>query len=183
VEVVETPAVGRPDESQAEYVVVPPGPVTFVRRRWASYVYVLVPEPEPQAPVAVFVFEVRSSTPGITRTSSTKSAVELYCETLVEQAPPFEKFTVTVRTLVIALNEPVARLMIVVPNDVVVMVALVGYVRHAAPPVVGTPPGDVGGVELELPLPPQDKAGAHAIARTSDVGITLKVRCRISAGL
>jgi hypothetical protein len=51
--------------------------VTVVNLRCESYVYVTVAVPDPHAPAFVVVVEVCINTPGITRTSSTKSATDL----------------------------------------------------------------------------------------------------------
>jgi hypothetical protein len=77
--------------------------------------------PESQSPPKVVVVDVCIVRPGITRTSSTKSAVDRYVLTAVVHAP-----TVTVVVFAELLNEPVSCLDPDSAPRVIVTVAAVG---------------------------------------------------------
>jgi hypothetical protein len=89
-----------------------------------------VDTPDPQAPALVVVVEVCIVRPGTTRTSSTKSATDLYVLTDVVHGVPFAKAVVIVAVFVEVLNAPVRSALWVRPALVVVTEAAVGYVRQ-----------------------------------------------------
>jgi hypothetical protein len=104
-------------------------------------VYVAVDVKPPHAAALVVVVSVGRLTGGITRTSSTKSAVDRYELTAVEQAAPPTNATVTVDVNADVLNAPVNSEFVTAPPEVVTTVAAVGYVRHVLlePPPDGLP--------------------------------------------
>ena len=82
--------------------------------------------PEPHAPEFVVVVEAGRETPGMTRISSTKSAVDRYVKTDVVHGAPLANIVVTVEVLVAVLNEPVRSAFIVVAPETVMTLAAVG---------------------------------------------------------